>query len=365
MVDNLKAGRPERSPPLVSIVVVNYNGGENLSRCLETLRADSYSAREIIVVDNASADTSPIILKDLSARHADLIVLWSRQNLGYAGGVNLALTAASGSYVAILNDDIIVDAGWLAPLIAFLEDRPEVGAVNPLIVLADRKHVNALGQTLHITGLGFNRHLGRLVKSVSREPARVSGIQGGAFVIRRALLERMGGMDATGFLYHEDVNLSWLLNLMGFDLYCVPESVVRHDYSLSVDPAKLHLLERNRWSMLLAYLHRSTLVLLLPVLVVTEMLMWIFCLLRGRQFIRAKARSYQWVFRHREQAAERHRLAKSLRLRSDWQLLKRLHWRYAWGQFVALGRERGPRGGGRKVRSDGSRLASERTEADS
>ncbi len=343
MVDNLKAGPGERSrQPLVSIIVVNYNGGEHLPRCLETLCLDSYPAREIIVVDNASADTSSIILKDLSVRHADLVVLWSDQNLGYAGGVNLALAAAAGDYVAILNNDIIVDPGWLAPLIAFLEERPEVGAVNPLIALADRKRINALGQTLHVTGLGFNRHLGRLVKSVSREPAKVSGIQGGAFVIRRALLEQMGGLDAAGFLYHEDVNVSWLLNLMGFDLYCVPESVVRHDYCLSVHPAKLHLLERNRWAMLLAYLHWSTLVLLMPALMATEILIWGYCLLRGWAFIQAKAVSYQWLFRNRRQIAKRRKLAASLRKLSDWQLLSRLRWTYAWDQFLVLGRERGP-----------------------
>ena len=322
--------------------MVNYNGGESLFSCLEALHADSYSAREIIVVDNASADRSPTILKDLCTRHPDMVVLWSKQNLGYAGGVNLALNAAGGRYVAVLNMDVIVDSGWLAPLIAFLEDHPEVGAVNPLIALSDRKRINALGQTLHITGLGFNRHLGRLVESVDLEPVRVSGIQGGAFVIRRGLLERMGGMDATGFLYHEDVNLSWMLNLMGLDLYCVPQSVVHHDYFLSMDPAKLHLLERNRWAMLLAYLHRSTLVLLLPVFLATEVLMWGYCLLRGWSFIRAKALSYQWVFRHRRQIAERRRLAESLRSVSDWQLLGRLSWAYAWDQFLVLGRERRP-----------------------
>jgi GT2 family glycosyltransferase len=322
--------------------VVNYNGGEHLLNCLEALAADSYPAREIIVVDNASTDTSPTILRDMCARHPDLVVLWSKQNLGYAGGVNLALSAAGGKYVAVLNMDVVVDSGWLVPLTAFLEDHPRVGAVNPLIALWNRKRINALGQILHVTGLGFNRHLGRLVENVDLTPVRVSGIQGGAFVIRRALLERMGGMDATGFLYHEDVNLSWMLNLMGFDLYCVPDSVVRHDYFLSMDPAKLHLLERNRWAMLLAYLHRSTLALLSPVFLATEILMWTYCLLRGWSFIQAKAVSYQWVFRHRRQIAKRRRLTEPLRVLSDWQLLRRLRWAYAWEQFLVLGRGRRP-----------------------
>jgi GT2 family glycosyltransferase len=348
MLDNQNTAGPKPSTPntasgpMVSIIVVNYNGGDSLMPCVESLYADSYAEREIIVVDNASTDHSNIILNDLSDRHPDLIVRWSRQNLGYAGGVNLALNSVRGNYIAVLNMDVVVDSGWLAPLVDFLERHAEVGAVNPLMTLSDRKRVNALGQDVHITGLGFNRHLGRMVESVDGKPARVSGIQGGAFVIRRALLEQIGGMDATGFLYHEDVNLSWLLNLMGFDLYCVPQSVVRHDYFLSMYPAKLHLLERNRWSMLLAYLHRSTLLMLLPVLLVTEWLMWGYCLLRGWSFMQAKAASYRWVFQHRSQIAQRRRFAESLRLLSDWQLIGRLRWTYAWDQLGVLGTERGP-----------------------
>jgi hypothetical protein len=171
---------------------------------------------------------------------------------------------------------------------------------------------------------------------------KVSGIQGSAFVTRRVLLEQMGGMDATGFLYHEDVNLSWMLNLMGFDLYCLPESVVSHDYVLSMSPAKLHLLERNRWAMLLAYLHPFTLILLAPALLVTELLMWGYCLLCGWSFIQAKAKSFPWLFRHRAQIAKRRQLAACLRSLSDWQLLRRLRWAYPWDQFFVLGRGRGP-----------------------
>lgn len=333
---------PTAHQPLVSIIVVNYNGGDRLIGCLEALRADSYSRREIIVVDNASTDQSPTILKDLSVSHPELIVLWSEQNVGYAAGVNLALNRTRGRYLAVLNMDVIVDSGWLAPLINFLENHPEVAAVNPLIALPDHKRINALGQDLHITGLGFNSHLGQTMENTPSDPIPVSGIQGSAFVIRRALLERIGGMDATGFLYHEDVNLSWMLNLMGFDLYCVPQSVVSHDYFLSMYPEKLYLLERNRWAMLLAYLRGPTLAWLTPGFVVTETFMLGYCLLRGWSFMRAKLASYRWVFNHREQIAARRRLAESLRVLSDRQLLKRLRWAYAWDQFLVLGRERGP-----------------------
>jgi GT2 family glycosyltransferase len=328
--------------PFVSVIVVNYNGGRRLQECLRALLADSYTAREIIVVDNASTDDSTRILDEVRTRHPEVTPLWSPSNLGYAGAVNLALASAKGAYVAVMNMDITVERGWLEPLITLLENDSDVGAVNPLILLADGKRINAAGLDVHVTGLGFTRWLGRSVESIGSSPVRVSGISGAVFVMRRLLLDRIGGMDTAGFLYHEDVNLSWLLQLMGLQLYCVPESVVRHDYFLTMYPAKVYLLERNRWAMLLAYLHRPTLVLVMPLLLVTEILMWCYCLLRGWAFMRAKFESYLWVVGRWRQIQERRRFTESARAVSDWAVMKKLRWAYPWSQLVAIGRERGP-----------------------
>jgi GT2 family glycosyltransferase len=332
---------PSSHTPFVSVIVVNYNGGRWLKECLRSLLEDSYVAREIIIVDNGSSDDSPRILNEVRTRHPEVTVLSSPANLGYAGAVNLALGSAIGVYVAVMNMDVTVERGWLAPLIAHLECDPGAGAVNPLILLADGKRINTAGLDVHVTGLGFTRRLGRSVQSVGRLPVRVPGLSGAAFVIRRSLLDRIGGMHAGGFLYHEDVNLSWLLQLMGWKLYCVPESVVRHDYFLTMYPSKLYLLERNRWAMLLAYMHRRTLLLLMPMLLVTEIVMWCYCILRGWAVVRAKVASYRWVLAQRELIEQPRRLAESVRLMSDWQILRRLRWSYAWDQFLALGRERG------------------------
>ncbi|MEK6325048.1 MAG: glycosyltransferase family 2 protein [Acidobacteriota bacterium] len=324
------------------MIVVNYNGGWRVDNCLEALLAGTYPAQELIVVDNASTDDSPRVIRDIATGHPDVTALWSTSNLGYAAAVNLALTSARGTYVAIMNMDIIVEREWLEPLIDFLENHPQAGAVNPLIMLADGKRVNAGGLDIHVTGLGFTRWLGRSLESIERSPVRVSGVSGALFVVRRDLLARIGGLDATGFLYHEDVNLSWLLQLIGFELYCVRESLVRHDYLLTMYPAKIHLLERNRWAMLFAYLRWSSLLILLPALLLTEILIWGYCILRGSSFIAAKWASYRWVCGRWQEIRERRRLAESVRVISDWSLLKTLRWTYAWNQFVAIGAERGP-----------------------
>jgi len=329
--------------PSVSIIVVNYNSGTDLVDCLAALTTTEAALPiEIVVVDNASNDNSLALAEDWAKQRHDLKIVRSPVNRGYAGGVNLALTQTQGTYVAVLNPDMIVSTGWLTPLVAFLEAQPQVGAVNPLIVLHGAgERINAAGQEVHLTGLGFNRWLGQPRSRAGTEPLRVSGLQGGAFLIRRSLLDQMGGWDDSGFLYHEDVELSWTLQLMGYDLYCLPAVTVRHDYHLTMYPEKLFLLERNRVAMLFTHLEVLSLWRVSPFLFCTELFMWVYCLLRGRDFMKAKAASYQWVIQHPEHLQARKAFLHSLRRRTDWQMLKRLSWGYAWDQFLTLGQERG------------------------
>jgi hypothetical protein len=324
--------------PTVSIIVVNYNGSEHLISCLESICCDhTGSEREILVVDNASTDNSLEILAEVSERYPCVKIIRSETNRGYSGGINIGSSRAHGKYVAILNMDLIVTNAWLAPLIEFSDENPQVAAVSPLILLdCAERCINAAGQDIHVTGLGFNRALWKLRSDLPDAPMKVSGIHGGAFVIRKSILEQIGGMDAAGFLYHEDVELSWLLQLMGHELYCVPASVVRHHYFLSMNPWKLFLLERNRLVMLLSNLEPFTFVLLAPMLLLTEILVWGYCLLKGNLFLRAKFCSYRGVFQQFKHIIERRKLVRILRKRSDWQVIRQLSLNYAWKQFFSL-----------------------------
>ncbi len=330
-------------PPLVSIVVVNYNGHEHLAECLEALLADGTVRAERVVVDNASTDGSQALLRHALEAGGDFRLLASPENLGYAGGVNLARPYLSGRYVAILNSDVVAPAGWLVPIVEFMEAQPAAGIVNPLIVLyADDGVINAAGQNVHVTGLGFNRWLGKPRAQAGTAPHRVSGIHGSVFVIRRDVLEQVGGWDASGFLYHEDVELSWLMHLLGYALYCLPQSVVQHKYHLTMYPEKLYLLERNRLAMLVTHLQRRSWLVLAPWLAMTEGLMWSYCCLRGWKFLQAKAASYTWLSRNWHNLQARRRQVQAWRQQSDGAVLKQLRWGYAWDQFITLGKERGP-----------------------
>jgi len=333
---------PSETPsPDVSIVVVSFQGGSSIDACLASLGVDESPRREVFVVDNASTDDGPERIERFAAAHPNVTLLRSAINLGYAGGVDLALPRCRGRYVAVLNMDVVAEPDWLAPLVEHLDTHAEVAGVNPLLMVSDGTLVNAAGQWVHVTGLGFNRALGRRRVEVGETPFEVAGLQGAAFVVRRSLLEQTEGLDSGGFLYHEDVNLSWLLRMMGHRLACVPRSVVRHDYFLSMHPEKLELLERNREAMLRAYMTPATWRRLRAWRLLTEAMLWGYALVKGPAFLRAKLRARRWVREQASQIATRRALAERLRVRSDEEVLRPMSRRYPLSQLLTLARERG------------------------
>lgn len=331
-------GTPET---LVSLVVVNHEGGDRIGPCLESLVDRPGAAFELIAVDNASSDGSLETMRRIASRDARIEVVASPSNLGYAGAVNLVLDRCAGRYVGVLNMDLVAEPGWLGPLVEHLEAHPHVAAVTPLLLLEDGEHVNATGLDLHVTGLAFNRDLGAPRAEIAAAPFRTGGVQGAAFVCRRDVLLGLGGLDERGFLYHEDVWLSWALRSMGFEIDCVPRSALRHAYRLSMHPDKLYLLERNRWSLLATALGWTTLLLLLPALLVTEAMLLGYACLRGPRFVAAKLRAMRDAVRGRSARRVARRAWLARRKLSDVALLRGMRFSYAWRQFGALARERG------------------------
>ena len=171
-----------KTQPLTSIIVVNYNGGSDLHDCLESVVQRTKCSYELIVVDNASTDGS---LDGIQDKFHDMQVVRNKENQGYSAAVNRGLERVSGEYVAVLNMDVIVEEGWLESMVRFLEENPHAGAVNPLLLIhQDSEEINALGQIIQWSGLGFNRKLRWPRGMADKVPTRISGLQGAVFVIR-------------------------------------------------------------------------------------------------------------------------------------------------------------------------------------
>lgn len=328
-------------PLKVSIIVVNYNGQVHLRECLSSLNNQTNLTSEVILVDNNSTDGSYEIAR---SEMPEIRMILSPKNLGYSGAINLGLNHAKGDYIAILNMDVVVTHNWLNPLISFLDANPQAGAVSPKILLYNQPDkINAMGLDIHITGLPFNRLYRSLEEDGDQVPTKVPGIHGAAFLVTRGLLEKIGGMNEEYFMYQEDVEFSWILKIAGYDTYCVPESTIYHKYRLSMKPVKLYFLERNRWFLLLSTLGWQSILLLSPLLTLTELMIASYCCLRGKNFILAKARTVAWIWKNRGLIRKSRQRVDALRTRSDRQLLSALRLNYDWKMILSVASWRPPK----------------------
>jgi len=318
----------------VSVIVVNFNGMSHLEACLSSILNQSYQNLEVILVDNGSTDGS---LDYARRRFPNLLVVENKENLGYPGGINRGAAIATGEYIAPINFDTEVDQNWLASMVAFMDENPSVGAVTPKTLLYhDKTKIGTLGLNIHITGLGFARGLGQADSESPRKPLRVAGVSGCSFLIRREIVEQMGGLNEDIFMYYDDVDLSWTINAMGYDIYCLPESIVYHKYDLKMSPEKLFSLEYGRLSLLLRYMKPLTFVLCLPAFLFTELLVMGYCIARGRRYVSAKLRALISPFKNIRQLMEKRSEAQRLRKISDFQLLRKLQLNYEWGQLFHI-----------------------------
>jgi GT2 family glycosyltransferase len=318
-----------------SVILVNYNGMSHLDACISSVLKQSYTNFEVIFVDNNSSDGS---LEYARSKFPNLIFVTNHENLGYAGGINSGLTRSSGEYIAPLNIDTEVAYNWLGAMVAFLDENPQVGAVTPkILIFDDRTRINALGLNIHVTGLGFCRGLGKEDNN-SAIPENVPGVSGCSYLIRRQLLEQMGGAPGWCFMGNDDVIVSWLLRLMGYEMYCLPTSTVFHKYNLKMSAEKLFTLEKNRQILLLSTLRPLTLLACLPVFLAIELMIIIYSITKGGSYIRAKFAALASLWRERSKIKQRRDQYQLLKEISDFALFRRLNWNLEWAQLLHIGR---------------------------
>lgn len=228
--------------PVVSIIIVHYRTPELLETCLATLAASvPLVSHEILVVDNAPPDDAAgQRIAALADRHGARYLRQPR-NLGYAGGVNVGMRAATGRYFLVLNPDIEVRAGAIDALVSFMEADPAVGLCGPKLFSPDGslQHSARTNYTLKIILLR-RTPLGRLFPRAralrehlmcdwDHNDARdVDWMLGGAVMARRAAVEDVGEMDQRYFLYFEDVDWCERMRGRGWRVVYVPQAEMVH-----------------------------------------------------------------------------------------------------------------------------------------
>lgn len=243
----------------LSIIYVNYNTKGLLKQSLKHLFwVQPALDFEIIVVDNNSSDGSAKAIKE---KFPNTRVIESRENLGYAKGVNLGLKHSQGAYAAIFNPDIFVSKGALEALINYLDMNLDVGMVGPKLINADGslqyscyRFPKAYTPLLRRTFFGetsfgrkeINRYL---MKDFSHNESRdVDWLLGGALVVRKSVLEKIGCLNEDFFLYFEDTDLGQRLKKAGYKIAYVPAARMIH----------LHRRESANTSVLASLFNKTT-----------------------------------------------------------------------------------------------------------
>jgi len=320
-----------KKKPVISVIVVNYNGLSHIDTCLNSVLHQSYTDYEVIFVDNASSDES---LEYAKSKYPGIKFVVNDKNLGYAGGINSAIQYAEGSYLAPLNLDTEVDINWLYGMVEFMQNNPDAGAVTPKILFfTKRDRINTMGLDIHVSGLAFCKNIGKRSDKFNLIE-RVSGISGCSYMVRKEIFSLIGGIPEECFMANDDVILSWLINLMGYNMYCIPESVVYHKYHMDLTPEKLYKLEKNRYLLLGYGYKKMTLRMLSPFLAIMELITIIFTMIKGRKYLKAKLAALA-DYRHEHSLVEQRRKQyDGIRRINERQLLARFKWIIKPGQLL-------------------------------
>lgn len=214
----------------VAVAIVNYNSGEMLLRCLESLYAQTISPTMVIVVDNASADGSAVLAE---RRFPGACYFYSKTNLGFAAGNNVAIHLAKDAmWIASLNPDAWADSRWLETMISTANEQSEYSFfASRMLMASDPLRIDGAGDIYHLSGSAWRRAHGHLNDDQMREPMEVFGPCAAAALYRRSALIEVGAFDERYFCYFEDVDLSFRLRLRGHRCLYVPEALVYHEGS--------------------------------------------------------------------------------------------------------------------------------------
>lgn len=215
----------ERTIPEISVVVVNFNGGDFLKGCLASLARQTFANFETIVVDNASSDDS---LDRLGEVPPSLTILRETVNHGFAGGNNLGAARARGRWLALLNPDAEADPDWLEALLRAVAERPSHRVVASLqVAMADGARLDGAGDCYLACGYAWRGGFGRPA-SETPEAGECFAPCGAATFLPRDLFLSCGGFEERYFCYHEDVDLGFRLRLLGEACQFDPRCRVRH-----------------------------------------------------------------------------------------------------------------------------------------
>jgi GT2 family glycosyltransferase len=258
--------------PLISVVIPNYSGAAYLRACLASLVRQTYPGFELLVVDNASTDSSIETALEVAP---SAVILRQDVNLGFAGGANAGIRAASGQWVAVLNNDTEVAEDWVEECVAAICRHPDA-AFLACRILDARNHslVYSAGDCFLRAAIGYRRGQEQTDRPEYDKENETFAPCGCAALYRKSVLERSGGYDERWFAYMEDVELGLRLQAMGLRGYYAPLAKVHHHGATTsggeFSPLSVRLRTRNSLLLLLKSLPATILWRCAPMILLSQ-----------------------------------------------------------------------------------------------
>ncbi len=256
-------------PAKVSVVVISYNSEATLGACLAALGRQTFTDFHLLLIDNASARRPGTYLDPLPYAHTFLDL---DENLGFAGGMALAVEKAESPLIAALNPDAFAQPAWLAELVAAAERHPEAAAFGSLQRnAADPAHIDGFGDHMLATGQAWRGQ----EAPADENPVYSFGVCAAAALYRTQAVRAAGNFDGRFFCLYEDVDLSFRLRLAGHHCMVVPRAEVTHVGGASFKTRGdllQRLIGRNQWWVLLKNMPFPLLLLAVPGFFAVEIL---------------------------------------------------------------------------------------------
>ena len=236
--------------PLISVIVLNWNGLDFLDACFESLAGQTWKNKEFILVDNGSTDGSRGLVESWAKRLPNAKAVLLDTNTGFCKGNNIAFSHARGEWIATFNSDAVAEPNWLEELVRCGDPSTRIGMLASKILFHNPSDViDKVGHLIYWDGQ--NRGRGTMEKDAGQynNPEEVLWPDACAALYHRRLFEETGGFDETFFAFGDDADLGMRARLLGWKAWYVPSAVVHHLHSASFgaySPLKVMLIERNR-----------------------------------------------------------------------------------------------------------------------
>ena len=252
--------------PLVSVIVLNYNGKNDLEECFDALYNLNYKNVEFILVDNNSQDNSVEIVK---TKYKEVKIIKLEKNYGFAEGNNIGAQHANGKYFALLNMDTKVDKNWISELVKVAEKSKDIGIVGSKNYYYYNRPILSFGFGLcdkygNTKNIGLNKKDSIIVNRTTECFYHC----GASLLISRELYNNIKLFDPVYFAYYEDVDLCWRALINGYNVVYAPKSILYHKIGVTDldDIQKKYWLRRNKLRSILKNYEKKTILQVLPII---------------------------------------------------------------------------------------------------